>query len=379
MRINEVIALVLCLNEAGKISGYVSLSLLDHKLLLILPSKSTKITAIHGWQDKTIVLAKQPDGRLSVIAIGAPPSKSKMCLVAHMKVLALFPDHYRELITIFIHVMANFSRVAEIFEQASVAFSRLAQLTLDLKQFQAQQNDGDSKTCGKWSQKEVDDLKAAIGRFGADLSKVAEAIETKTINQIKQKLKTRGFQVERGRRKQALSQIPEPVDVHPAKRSKSTVDDSDEYANYDTETENISEKSRQHVNTVNSNSVSHFENNGSNNTNDKNMNSVSKRKTSDGTLSCVLSKRQPFVNSDVRSFDGRHLKTTPVTNSIGSGYDANESKYEDYDSDDSNYGAGGGTPEGDYESDEEQEEEEEDGEEEEANRNQDYDDASSAN
>ncbi|CAH8623501.1 unnamed protein product [Heterobilharzia americana] len=305
--------------------------------------------------------------------------------------------------------MANFSRVAEIFEQASVAFSRLAQLTLDLKQFQAQQNDGDSKTCGKWSQKEVDDLKAAIGRFGADLSKVAEAIETKTINQIKQKLKTRGFQdaglgdisldnetgdtqlksettvssnnasVERGRRKQALSQIPEPVDVHPAKRSKSTVDDSDEYANYDTETENISEKSRQHVNTVNSNSVSHFENNGSNNTNDKNMNSVSKRKTSDGTLSCVLSKRQPFVNSDVRSFDGRHLKTTPVTNSIGSGYDANESKYEDYDSDDSNYGAGGGTPEGDYESDEEQEEEEEDGEEEEANRNQDYDDASSAN
>lgn len=93
--------------------------------------------------------------------------------------------------------MANFSRVAEIFEQASVAFGRLAQLTLDLKQFQSQQNDGDSKTCGKWSQKEVDDLKAAIERFGSDLSKVAEAIETKTVSQIKQKLKTQAFQVQR--------------------------------------------------------------------------------------------------------------------------------------------------------------------------------------
>ncbi|VDP96751.1 unnamed protein product [Trichobilharzia regenti] len=142
-------------------------------------------------------------------------------------------------------IMANFSRVAEIFEQASVAFGRLAQLTIDLKQFQAQQNDGDSKTCGKWSQKEIDDLKAAISRFGADLSKIAEAVETKTINQIKQKLKTRGgytsetgnystehclsnficvaykqFQVDRGRRKQALNQITESVDVrHPPKVS----------------------------------------------------------------------------------------------------------------------------------------------------------------
>ncbi|XP_018649609.1 hypothetical protein Smp_088660 [Schistosoma mansoni] len=295
--------------------------------------------------------------------------------------------------------MANFSRVAEIFEQASVAFGRLAQLTLDLKQFQAQQNDGDSKTCGKWSQKEVEDLKDAIGRFGSDLSKVAEAIETKTINQIKQKLKTRAFQdaglgdisleneavdtetkpkattpnatpVERGRRKQALNQMSEPVDMHPPKRSRSNVDDLNEYTNYASEVEVQDKKSNQPA----SNNKSYSNENVTPQKNDDGHN-ILKQKPVGSTLSSVLSKPISLARSDVSNFDDRHRKTTTPVNVIGSGYSANESKYEDYDSDDSDYdgadGGGGRTPGEDYESDEEQEEEEE--EEEEADDNEDYD------
>lgn len=294
-------------------------------------------------------------------------------------------------------VMANFSRVAEIFEQASVAFGRLAQLTLDLKQFQAQQNDGDSKTCGKWSQKEVEDLKAAIGRFGSDLSKVAEAIETKTINQIKQKLKTRAFQdaglgdisfeneaadtetkpkvttpnatpVERGRRKQALNQMPEPVDLHPPKKSRSDVGDLNEYTNYAPEVEVQDKKPNQPA----SNNKSYGNENVTPQKKDDGHN-ISKHKPVGSTLSSVLSKPISLARPDVSNFDDRHRKTTTSVNVLSSGYNANESKYEDYDSDDSDYdgadGEGSRMPGEDYESDEEQEEEEE----EEADDNEDYD------
>ncbi|CAH8488947.1 unnamed protein product [Schistosoma turkestanicum] len=287
--------------------------------------------------------------------------------------------------------MSNFSRVAEIFEQASVAFGRLAQLTLDLKQFQAQQNDGDSKTCGKWSQKEVDDLKAAIGRFGSDLAKVAEAIETKTINQIKQKLKTRAFQdaglgdialenevvdteikpktttpsvapVERGRRKQALNQMPEPTDLHPPKKSRPNVDDLNEYTDYSPEVEISEKKSNQSTisnkSFSNENVTSHQNNDDNHNHNNNNN---LKQKLIGSTLSSVLSKPLSLTRSDINK-----TTTTTTTNSVNllnSGYDANESKYEDYDSNDSDYevadGVSGRTPGEDYESDEEQEEEEE--------------------
>ncbi|KAK4469791.1 hypothetical protein MN116_007307 [Schistosoma mekongi] len=293
--------------------------------------------------------------------------------------------------------MANFSRVAEIFEQASVAFGRLAQLTLDLKQFQAQQNDGDSKTCGKWSQKEVDDLKAAIGRFGSDLSKVAEAIETKTVSQIKQKLKTQAFQdaglgdiplengstdeqvkvktttptvapIERGRRKQALNQMIEPVDA-PCKRSRSNVDDLNGYVDYAHEVKSPENQPDSNKSFSNENAASQ------NNDNNDNL----RHKPTSTTLSSVLSKPMSFVRPDVTSLGGHHRKMTTPTNLLTSGYGPNESKYADYDSDDSDYdGADGGdgrTPGEDYESEEEREEEEE----EEADDNQDYDEESAAN
>ncbi|CAH8524618.1 unnamed protein product [Dicrocoelium dendriticum] len=90
--------------------------------------------------------------------------------------------------------MANASRVAEIFQQASVAFGRLAQLTLSLKLAQSEKAEVDSKQANNWTDDEVKRLKDAISRFGHDLEKIAEAIETKTLNQIKHKLKAKSFQ-----------------------------------------------------------------------------------------------------------------------------------------------------------------------------------------
>ncbi|CAH8842822.1 unnamed protein product [Trichobilharzia szidati] len=317
--------------------------------------------------------------------------------------------------------MANFSRVAEIFEQASVAFGRLAQLTIDLKQFQAQQNDGDSKTCGKWSQKEVDDLKTAISRFGADLSKIAEAVETKTINQIKQKLKTRAFQdaglgdisfenetedttqvklhettaqntvsVDRGRRKQALNQITESVDVHPSKRRRSNDSDDDDYMHYDTTAEaesiNAEKKFRQRLNN-NENTTPTAQNEtaanttttitSSNNNTNNNISSILKGKGLIGTLSSVLKSPLPpltttsssttnnttsNISSNVINFDSRQLKTERV-GLTSSNYDPNESKYEDYDSEDSDYGGNDDcTPPGDdSESNDEHDDEDDEG------------------
>ncbi|EUB61115.1 Chromatin complexes subunit BAP18 [Echinococcus granulosus] len=89
--------------------------------------------------------------------------------------------------------MANAQKVANIFELASVAFKKLAELTLDLKIFQAQAEQGPS-TSSRWTIIEVDQLKDAIARFGNDLTKIASVIETKTLTQIKHKLKSQGLE-----------------------------------------------------------------------------------------------------------------------------------------------------------------------------------------
>lgn len=90
--------------------------------------------------------------------------------------------------------MANPSRVSEIFQQASAAFGRLAHLTLELKLSQAQQNTSDQKSNTKWTTEEINELKTAIVRFGNDLEKIAQSIETKTLDQIKQKVHSKTFQ-----------------------------------------------------------------------------------------------------------------------------------------------------------------------------------------
>ncbi|VDM35878.1 unnamed protein product [Hydatigera taeniaeformis] len=89
--------------------------------------------------------------------------------------------------------MANAQKIANIFELASVAFKKLAELTLDLKIFQAQAEQGPS-TSSRWTIIEVEQLKEAIARFGNDLNKIASVIETKTLTQIKHKLKSQALE-----------------------------------------------------------------------------------------------------------------------------------------------------------------------------------------
>uniref|UniRef100_A0A0X3PML1 SANT domain-containing protein n=1 Tax=Schistocephalus solidus TaxID=70667 RepID=A0A0X3PML1_SCHSO len=88
--------------------------------------------------------------------------------------------------------MANAQKVANIFELASLAFGKLAELTLDLKIYQAQAEQTQSSS-SRWTIAEVEQLKDAISRFGADLSKIAEVLDTKTVTQIKHKIRNKAF------------------------------------------------------------------------------------------------------------------------------------------------------------------------------------------
>ncbi|KAL3320378.1 hypothetical protein Ciccas_000938 [Cichlidogyrus casuarinus] len=62
-------------------------------------------------------------------------------------------------------------------------------MTMELRSSVAEQeNQTFQKTKGKWTHKEVQDLKNAVERFGNDLAQIAEAIETKSEQQIKEKI-----------------------------------------------------------------------------------------------------------------------------------------------------------------------------------------------
>ncbi|KAM3176770.1 hypothetical protein ACTXT7_005838 [Hymenolepis weldensis] len=89
--------------------------------------------------------------------------------------------------------MANAQKVANIFELASAAFKKMADLTIDLKIFQTQSEQGPS-TSSRWTIIEIEALKEAVARFGNDLNKIASMIETKTITQIKHKLKSQALE-----------------------------------------------------------------------------------------------------------------------------------------------------------------------------------------
>lgn len=89
--------------------------------------------------------------------------------------------------------MANAQKVANIFELASAAFKKMADLTIDLKIFQTQAEQGPT-TSSRWTIIEVEALKEAVARFGNDLNKIASMIETKTITQIKHKLKNQALE-----------------------------------------------------------------------------------------------------------------------------------------------------------------------------------------
>lgn len=99
-----------------------------------------------------------------------------------------------------------------------------------------------------------------------------------------------------------------------------------EYTNYAPEVEVPDKKPNQPA----SNNKSYSNENVTPQNNDDGHN-ILKHKPVGSTLSSVLSKPISLARPDVSNFDDRQRKTTTSVNVLSSGYNANESKYEDYD------------------------------------------------
>lgn len=85
--------------------------------------------------------------------------------------------------------MNSASKVAEIFEAAGAAFSRLGAMTMEL-----QQTGQGSAEEGKWGEEEIEMLRAAILRFGNDIEKISTHIKSKSVAQIRSALKQKAVQ-----------------------------------------------------------------------------------------------------------------------------------------------------------------------------------------
>ncbi|XP_063700890.1 chromatin complexes subunit BAP18 isoform X1 [Culicoides brevitarsis] len=83
--------------------------------------------------------------------------------------------------------MNSASKVGEIFTAAGNAFNQLGNLTAQL---QAQ----DSLSGSKWTDEEIEMLRASITRFSEDLNKVSLRIKGRTVAQIRQTLKKKAFE-----------------------------------------------------------------------------------------------------------------------------------------------------------------------------------------
>ncbi|XP_067949130.1 chromatin complexes subunit BAP18-like [Watersipora subatra] len=80
-------------------------------------------------------------------------------------------------------MMASSKTVAEIFMAAGKAFDNLGTMTLQLHP------NPDVPSNNKWTVAEVESLHAAVTQFNSDLNKIAENMKSRTVSQVKQKMK----------------------------------------------------------------------------------------------------------------------------------------------------------------------------------------------
>uniref|UniRef100_A0A336MDX1 CSON001075 protein n=1 Tax=Culicoides sonorensis TaxID=179676 RepID=A0A336MDX1_CULSO len=83
--------------------------------------------------------------------------------------------------------MNSATKVGEIFTAAGNAFNQLGNLTAQL---QAQ----DSLSGSKWTDEEIEMLRASITKFSEDLNKISLRIKGRTVAQIRQTLKKKAFE-----------------------------------------------------------------------------------------------------------------------------------------------------------------------------------------
>ncbi|XP_071656322.1 BPTF-associated chromatin complex component 1 isoform X4 [Patagioenas fasciata] len=84
------------------------------------------------------------------------------------------------------------TKVGEIFSAAGAAFTKLGELTMQLHPV------CDSSPAGspsaKWTQQELEQLRAAVRRFGDDLHRISALIKERTLAQIKATAKRKSYE-----------------------------------------------------------------------------------------------------------------------------------------------------------------------------------------
>lgn len=87
--------------------------------------------------------------------------------------------------------MSSSAKVGEIFTAAGSAFTKLGELTMQLHPASDQSAGGIG---GKWTDQEVEMLRASVKRFGEDLNKISDVIKSRTISQIRTQLKRKAYE-----------------------------------------------------------------------------------------------------------------------------------------------------------------------------------------
>lgn len=80
------------------------------------------------------------------------------------------------------------AKVGEIFREAGTAFNKLSEMTSQLHPV------GDTQPGAKWTEEEIEMLRACVHRFAVDLNKLSQHIKSRTISQIRTTLKKKAFE-----------------------------------------------------------------------------------------------------------------------------------------------------------------------------------------
>ncbi|XP_067412460.1 chromatin complexes subunit BAP18 isoform X2 [Emydura macquarii macquarii] len=81
------------------------------------------------------------------------------------------------------------TKVGEIFSAAGAAFTKLGELTMQLHPV------ADSSPAGaKWTETEIEMLRAAVTRFGEELNRISGVIKERTVAQIKATAKRKAYE-----------------------------------------------------------------------------------------------------------------------------------------------------------------------------------------
>lgn len=81
------------------------------------------------------------------------------------------------------------AKVGEIFREAGTAFNKLSEMTMLLHPMGDSQQPG-----GKWTEEEIEMLRACVHRFAVDLNKLSQHIKSRTVSQIRTTLKKKAFE-----------------------------------------------------------------------------------------------------------------------------------------------------------------------------------------